>query len=323
MGEFDVSVIVPVYNAEKYIGQCIESLLNQTKNKIEIIIVNDGSTDSSLSIIKAYKEKYSNIMLIDKPNEGVISARIEGLKVARGDYIGWVDADDFLEPKMVEILFNLIKNNHAECAYCNLRFYPQKVANKAVWFKKYTGKVDWDFIERNSQCTHFLTSKELLNRINIANSFAEFNEYGWISVMLNANGIVYTEEPLYIYRVGHQSASGGSYKGKVEKFIKGADRSSKLKKLLAGTPYEQTLGEYFDYRYIYSLLMLEIVAAINSDKTVYDKAAKELNRMNFKNNKYTKRILDYNHGKLKSFVVRYGITASYFIAKVITVVVFK
>ena len=322
MKDYDISVIIPMYNAEKYIGQCIESVLNQSKDNIEIVVVNDGSTDSSLAIAKAYAENYDDILIIDKPNQGVISARIDGINASHGKYIGWVDADDFLEPSTFEKLYALIIDNNVECSYCNLRFYPQKVANKAVWFKKYEGKIDWNFIERNSQCTHFLTYKELLDRIHINDTFAEFNEYAWISVMLNAKGIAYTDEPLYIYRVGHNSASGGSYKGKVGQFEEGAEISAKLKKLIKDTPYEQELDEYFDYRYIYALLMLEIVAAINSDKEAYKKAAKELKRIDFRKNKYTKLILDCNHGKLKSFVVRNLATMSYSLAKIITSVVF-
>lgn len=322
MTEYDISVIIPMYNAEKYIRQCIESVINQTKDNIEIVVVNDGSTDSSLTILKSYAEKNDNILIIDKPNQGVISARIAGINASHGKYIGWVDADDFLEPSTFEKLYALIIDNNVECSYCNLKFYPQKVAHKVVWFKKYDGKIDWNFIERNSQCTHFLTSKELLDRIQINDTFAEFYEYAWIAVMLNTKGIAYTDEQLYVYRVGHDSASGGSYKGKVAKFEKGAELSSKLKKLIAGMPYEQELDEYFDYRYIYALLMLEIVAAINSDKEAYQKAASELKRVKFRKNKYTKMILDNNHGKLKSFVVRDLVANSYGMAKMITSLVY-
>ena len=84
MKEYDISVIIPMYNAEKYIGQCIESVLNQTKDNIEIVVVNDGSTDSSLAISKAYADNHDNVLIIDKPNQGVISARIAGLNAAHG-----------------------------------------------------------------------------------------------------------------------------------------------------------------------------------------------------------------------------------------------
>ena len=322
MKEYDISVIIPMYNTEKYIGQCIESVLNQTKDNIEIVVVNDGSTDSSLAISKAYADNHDNVLIIDKPNQGVISARIAGLNAAHGKYIGWVDSDDFVEPNMFEVLYNIILERDLDCAYCNLDFYPKNVRYKSAWFKEYKGTKDWNFIERNSQCWHYLTKRELLNQIGIQELFAEFDEYAWIAVMIHAEKIGYTDKELYHYRVGHQSLSGGSYKGKVGQFEEGAEISSKLKKLIKDTPYEQELDEYFDYRYIYALLMLEIVAAINSDKEAYKKAAKELKRMDFRKNKYTKVILDNNYGKLKSFVVRNLVTMSYGLAKIITSVVF-
>ena len=322
MAKYDASVVVTMYNTEKYIDQCIESLLNQTKDNIEIIVIDDGSTDRSPAIVAAYAEEHENIKIVTKENGGLASARIAGLKVASGRYVGWVDADDFLEPDTYEVMLGLLEDNDADCAYFNLDFYPKGIANKAIWFKKYSGKRDWNFIERNSQPTHFVVAADLLKSINIISLMEEYAEYSWIAVMLSANKIVCTERVLYHYRVGHESMSGGSYKGKVAKFIKGAEMSSRLKKLLRGTPYEKELDEYFDYRYIYSLLMLEIVASINSDKGAYRKAAEELKRLDFKKNKYTKLILDNNHGKLKSFAVRDIVAKSYVLAKAVTNAVF-
>ena len=91
MPEFDISVIVPIYNAEKYLGQCIDSILAQTKTKIEIILVDDGSTDGSRNIMESYARTNSNVVTVDNPQKGVIYARIEGLRRATGKYIGWVD----------------------------------------------------------------------------------------------------------------------------------------------------------------------------------------------------------------------------------------
>ena len=326
MQKYEASVIIPMYNTEKFIGQCIESLLNQTRKNIEIVVVNDGSTDSSLSIVKAYAEEHDNINLVNKENGGLASARIAGINAAHGEYIGWVDSDDFLSPETYETMIGLLRDNNADCAYFNVDFYPHKVANKAAWFKEYKGVRDWNFIDRNCQPSHFVVSKALLERINLTDKMKEFGEYSWISVMLNAEKIVYTDKKFYHYRVGHGSMSGsgknGGYKGKVAKFVNGAEVTSKLKKLLVGTPYEQELSEYFDYRYIYALLMLEIVAAINSDKSAYRDASKKLKDMNFRKNKYTKQILDNNHGKLKSFVVRDIVASSYILAKAVTNVVF-
>lgn len=97
-----ISVIIPVYNCEEYIKRCIDSIINQTYDNIQIIVVNDGSTDNTENILK----NYTNITLINKKNEGVSKARNTGLSLADGDYVYFCDADDFLEKNAFEVLVN-------------------------------------------------------------------------------------------------------------------------------------------------------------------------------------------------------------------------
>lgn len=87
-----ISIIVPVYNAEKYLGRCIKSLVMQTYANIEIILVNDGSSDKSKQLCEAYASKYENIVLLDKENGGAASARNKGIDIAKGEYLAFVDA---------------------------------------------------------------------------------------------------------------------------------------------------------------------------------------------------------------------------------------
>lgn len=106
-----LSIIIPVYNLEKYIGRCLDSCLNQNINKddYEIICVNDGSKDNSLSILHEYSEKYDNIRIIDKVNEGVSIARNTGIAHAKGEYIWFVDGDDWINEDSFELVKNKIK----------------------------------------------------------------------------------------------------------------------------------------------------------------------------------------------------------------------
>ena len=105
MKKIKVSVCIPVYNMEKYIEDCIKSLVNQTLKEIELIFVNDGSTDNSLNILNEYKKQYPDIIkVISQENKGLGGARNKGLELASGEYIGFVDADDFVEPNMYERL---------------------------------------------------------------------------------------------------------------------------------------------------------------------------------------------------------------------------
>ena len=111
-----VSIIVPVFNVEKFLSRCIDSLLNQNYKSIEIILVNDGSTDSSLRICKDYQKKDSRIRIIDQDNQGLSMARNAGVKVARGVYICFVDSDDWVENDYVSFGMNLIRNNSCDMA---------------------------------------------------------------------------------------------------------------------------------------------------------------------------------------------------------------
>ena len=108
-----LSIIIPMYNAENYILRCLDSLLDQDleKNKYEIIIINDGSIDNSFSLVNSYAVKYSNILIINQKNKGVSIARNKGVKQAKGKYIYFVDADDYIASNVLELLLFYIDNN--------------------------------------------------------------------------------------------------------------------------------------------------------------------------------------------------------------------
>ena len=97
-----VSILIPVYNVENYLDKCLDSVISQTMNNIEIICVNDGSTDHSGEILEKYQKKDKRIIVVNKENGGLPSARNAGLEIARGKYIGFVDADDYINSDMYE-----------------------------------------------------------------------------------------------------------------------------------------------------------------------------------------------------------------------------
>lgn len=109
-----ISVIVPVYNGEAVLRRCLDSIVEQTYRELEIIIVNDGSTDKTASIIEEYTSKYTNIFAVHKENEGLPQARKTGVDVATGSYFGFVDADDWLEPDMYEELYKACRKYGAD-----------------------------------------------------------------------------------------------------------------------------------------------------------------------------------------------------------------
>lgn len=118
-----VSIIVPVYNVEKYIDRCVQSLLKQTLENIEIILVDDGSPDNCPQICNSYANKDNRIKVIHKPNEGLGYARNSGLKVAKGRYVAFVDSDDFVSPNMYEELIMLADRYKLDTVFCGYNYY--------------------------------------------------------------------------------------------------------------------------------------------------------------------------------------------------------
>ena len=111
-----ISIIVPVYNVEKYLKRCVDSLINQTYSNIEIILVNDGSTDKSWDICQELESANANVVAVTKLNGGLSSARNYGLDFVKGQYVGFIDSDDWVEPDMYEYMYNLINTKKADSA---------------------------------------------------------------------------------------------------------------------------------------------------------------------------------------------------------------
>ena len=129
-----VSIIVPVYNVEKYIEKCLNSLVNQTLEDIEIILVNDGSTDKSQTIIEQYQKKYPDVIkAYSTKNGGAAKARNYALEHVTGEYIGFVDSDDYISEEMYEKLYNQAKKENADIVCCNYyRVKMEKKFNKMI-----------------------------------------------------------------------------------------------------------------------------------------------------------------------------------------------
>lgn len=124
-----ISIIVPVYNQEKYLSRCLDSILAQTFTDFEVLCVNDHSTDSTSEILQEYSEKDSRIVALENPGKGVSDARNYGIDNAKGEYIGFVDSDDFIQPQMYEFLFRAIKENQtvmSVCSYAQTTVFEEK-----------------------------------------------------------------------------------------------------------------------------------------------------------------------------------------------------
>ncbi len=140
-----ISVVVPVYNVEKYLQRCLESVLAQTYKDIEIILVDDGSTDNSGQICDQYANKDNRIIVIHKPNGGLSDARNAGIEILHGKYVTFIDSDDWIEPSFVEYLHSLITNSNADMSVCDFNYIdaenklynsPSKDGREYVWSRK-------------------------------------------------------------------------------------------------------------------------------------------------------------------------------------------
>ncbi len=133
---YKISVIMPVYNVEEYLNECLDSVTQQTLKDIEIICIDDGSTDNSLKILNEYAQKDPRIKIITKKNEGQAIARNIGIKEAQGEYVAFVDSDDFIEPDMFEKLYSKAKDNNLDLAMCKIATYDNQTGEikDNVWY---------------------------------------------------------------------------------------------------------------------------------------------------------------------------------------------
>ncbi len=207
-----VSIIVPVYNQQAYIAQCLQSLLAQTLQDIEIICINDGSADGSLAIIKQFAQTDKRLVILDRPNQGTGSARNAGLNAATGEYVGFVDADDFADADYFEALYTKAKEEQAEIC-CAVR---RKEINAAGQEREVKTPV-FDNMEKFKKQLLFtsahLWSKIFLRRFvqenNLQNAQSKHSQDLAFSIpaILLANHICWTDKSAYHYRILDTSSS--------------------------------------------------------------------------------------------------------------------
>jgi len=216
-----VSVIIPVYNAAQYMAQCIESVITQTLQDIEVIIINDGSTDNSLDIITKYQEKDARITVINQNNQGVSAARNKGLEIATGEYIGFVDADDYVKNDMFNKMYNAALLNNVEIVISNLIIEQDGIIRENKTNFPQNIILNEDYIQQNitpffiredglnSSCNK-IYKKDLIHKkgitfpVGVTNGEdAVFN----INIFNNAKKVFFVDYTGYIYREVSGSAS--------------------------------------------------------------------------------------------------------------------
>ncbi|GFO86211.1 glycosyltransferase family 2 protein [Anaerostipes butyraticus] len=218
----EVSIVIPAYNIASYVGKCLESVLAQTLKDIEVIVVDDGSTDETVEVIKLYKNKDKRIKLIQKENGGVTSARLAGIRVATGEYIGFVDGDDQIEADMYErLLANAIKY-HADISHCGYQMvFPKRVdyyynTGRLIQQNNITGLKDLisgEFVEPGlwNKVFHKKLFYELLKK-DLMDLKIKYNEDLLMNYFLfkESNNAIYEDWCPYHYMIRGNSATGAA-----------------------------------------------------------------------------------------------------------------
>ena len=266
----EISIIVPVYNVEKYLENCIESILNQTFKDFELILVDDGSTDNSGKICDIYEKKDSRIKVIHKNNGGLSSARNTGLDIACGKYVGFIDSDDSIHPRMYEMLYDLIKKYESDISCCNYK----KIYD--IFKDEYENVNSLEVIEMsNIEAIKNLYDKEIgvklviaCNKLYRKNLFDNIrykvgrlheDEFMAHRILYNSKKITYVDNELYYYLQREGSImSQISYKRKVDALLSKSDRMRFCNKVGLTSMSDNICKIYeFDFFNLYKQLLNE------------------------------------------------------------------
>ncbi len=269
-----ISVIVPIYNVEKYLCKCIDSIISQTYNNIEIVLVDDGSTDNSGEMADDYARKDRRIIVIHKENGGLSSARNEGIKRSKGEWLAFVDSDDYIDDNFINSLYNAVCNNNADMATCNLRPF----SNDGLHLKKtphfphgcLSGTDAVNDMLKNRRPAYIWLSlyrRNLFAKNNI--SFPDGRNYEDIStkikLLYSANKVVFIDKNLYYYLMRRDSITGEKFTPKRYDDYMFAinDARECLSKMNRGKG-----AKYIEYFVLYSLFtLLNYIARDNCKKT--------------------------------------------------------
>ncbi len=290
----ELSIIIPVYNAERYIKNCIDSIINETEKDVEIIVINDGSTDSTKDIIKKIAEENKSVKIFNNDNKGVSYSRNYGIRKASGKYILFLDADDYLSREWKKIIKVVTKNEFDYSIIGNVDF-PDFLDKKKILFYtigltdiEYCFSTPWSKIYRRE----FLIENNIFFDEKIFNGEDElFN----IMTILKANIIKFHKASIYNYRL-----SKGSLTKKFDKEIFDSDKKFKMelkKILLLFNLKKEEIDDMMEFVEFNSTKMLiNRISYINK----YSLAKKEYYKIKYYESKYCLGIFD----KIVKFLIK-------------------
>ena len=232
-----ISVIIPVYGVEKYISQCLNSVINQSYRNLEIIVINDGTKDRSAEIAKEYAKRDCRIKVYDYANGGLSVARNRGLELAKGDYISFVDSDDWLHPDFYKKLAEALETNNADIAKCSI-IDTDTVTEKIIGFQKSkteeanfdlyfgTGGMLWGVV------WNALYKREIVRKTRFPVGIQNCEDiYASGMYIFKAKTVVELKDALYYYRQNSSGLSQGVMKRPFDPLIASCRLKNDLRKL--------------------------------------------------------------------------------------------
>lgn len=277
-----LSIIVPVYNVESFLNRCVQSLLQQEYKDIEIILVDDGSLDSSGNLCDAYAEKYSHIRVIHQKNGGLGAARNTGVSAAKGDYIAFVDSDDWVKPDMfVKLMREAIAHPETEmvkCGYCETKGDNQE---KAILF---SGDRYQQISEKENLCRYYskgapwvvawntVYRQDLAKKVKFPAGLYHEDNYASFFYLYFSRKCIVVNEPLYCYWQNPESIM----RDKVKIGKRNRDKLEVMKRLLDYVSGQNQSKSSLMYKKIAKLWAKAYFHLIRDDKSIRNISQREL-----------------------------------------------
>ena len=254
-----ISVIVPCYNVEKYVSKCIESIINQTYKNLEIILIDDNSTDKTYEILEIYKEKDNRIKLLKNDiNKGAAYSRNRALNEAKGKYIGFVDSDDYIDSNFYEVMIDSILKNNSDISICDFKIvYEDK--NKEIISKCFDGE-EFNLINTLksglvASSSNKLFKKELIVKYRYPEGIINEDIPVVIPSLVSANNISYVANTNYYYIQREKSVQNSSFSEKKFDVVTSLDMA--LERIRNNKNYEE-IKDILVYNQIINLLLYQI-----------------------------------------------------------------
>lgn len=280
----EISIVVPVYNVEKYLDKCISSILQQSFTDFELILVDDGSNDGSERKCDEYKNGDSRIKVVHQENQGLSSARNIGIETSKGKYITFIDSDDFVHPRMLEILYNNILENKADISACGYEIVPE---GKKIYVKSIGNNIS---IYNNIQSVKKIVEKsesimiiaccklyrrDLFQDVHYPSGKYHEDEFVTYKLLYKSNKIVVTDAKLYYYVQRSNSITGSTYS------IKRLDKLEALEQAINFFKNEDNkeLTCLAEFRYLFNMQIAyyRVKYEIKYNKSIMDKLRKQYN----------------------------------------------